>query len=62
MIFARLVSARIIAADGRKVWVSHVQSGLGNRAISALILPEAHLSSAFIDEAARQAVEGHEPC
>ncbi|WP_319568985.1 hypothetical protein [Cohaesibacter marisflavi] len=56
--FDRLVEPRIVAADDLTATVSHVQSGLGNRAYRMFGFSMLGEAESFVDQIAQRAVEG----
>ncbi|PLW76822.1 hypothetical protein [Cohaesibacter celericrescens] len=57
-VFGRFVEPRIVGTLGRKVLITHTQSGLGNRAMVSLLFADYQTSGAFIDHVAQCAIEG----
>ena len=62
--FDRLVEPRIVAVGDFAVTISHVQSGLGNRAFLMIGFTWKGEAESFVDQIAQRAIEGREagPC
>ena len=57
-LMARFVAVRIVDVIGPLVLLSHVQSGLGNRALAVLLFANEQAAGRFVDHAAQAAIEG----